>query len=787
MKKRAKYISGILSAAIAFNFAAPAVKVAMAAADNTIASLSETIKNGLQSYATEIDVRKFDMEVDITTGAGTERINEAVSYVRKMPELFCIDFSNTISIQAEYGPDGSIYISKIGVKYNNTPEEAAALLGEVNAKIDEIVAENIKPEMTELDKALVLHDYIVLNTVYDTKGEIPDRDSGASAYDILICGNGVCEGYAQAYNMLLDRVGISSIMVTSYAMNHAWNLVNIDNEWYHVDTTWDDPVPDSKGRVNHKYFLLSDNEIKTTTETRQYIHEKWDSRNIEATSTKYDKAFWGTVGTEICVRGDKWYYVSDAGEYSTYIESTGEVNTNVSIDDEKWLVWGQEGQWWTGKYVSLIISGDKVLYNTPTMIYQMNLDGSWKQPVKYINPYETNGYVYGMRLDGDKLYAVIKQKPEDEGEYFEVGDMQFEERVSVYNTVMETINSMNDGDSKSFNVDTETILPKEAINCMRGRNIQISLNLDGYSWGIRGNKITANEEETVDLNLEIEEDQGVIPKEMLASITGSHTNVVELNLQHDGPMGLTADINYKLGQQFSNNVAVLYSYNQEEAKMDKVDFMMVDANGNLEIDLDNAANYAVVLRSLAAPEDPVIGEEEKPPQAGPAPVETAPAVTEPAPAVTTTVTTTAETTPAVTTTAAETTTAVVTTPATTTASEEITAPVSASEEITGTLEVEKPAETTEAMTGKVEDPAEVTAPSETETPVPDSAKPLKGDVNGDGRVDITDLSLISLFNLKDIEFSENQIQLGDVTGDGFLNLADLATMKQFLTNVIRSF
>ena len=54
--------------------------------------------------------------------------------------------------------------------------------------------------------------------------------------------------------MLLDRVGISSIMVTSYDMNHAWNLVNIDNEWYHVDTTWDDPVGYS-GATRHTYFL----------------------------------------------------------------------------------------------------------------------------------------------------------------------------------------------------------------------------------------------------------------------------------------------------------------------------------------------------------------------------------------------------------------------------------------------------------------------------------------------------------------------------------------------------
>ena len=61
MKKGfAKFISGLLSAAFTFNFAAPSVFV-MASVDDTIASLSETIKIGLQNYETAIDISKFEM------------------------------------------------------------------------------------------------------------------------------------------------------------------------------------------------------------------------------------------------------------------------------------------------------------------------------------------------------------------------------------------------------------------------------------------------------------------------------------------------------------------------------------------------------------------------------------------------------------------------------------------------------------------------------------------------------------------------------------------------------
>ncbi|MBR6924662.1 MAG: hypothetical protein IKH50_09035, partial [Oscillospiraceae bacterium] len=410
MKKGfAKFISGLLSAAVTFNFAAPSVFV-MASVDDTIASLSETIKTGLQNYETAIDISKFEMAPD---QENISRISEVLGYVRKMPEMFCIGFEDHISIQPVYAADGSIILGQIKFTYTNTREEADALMEELGTKITEVIDETITPGMTELQKALNLHDYLVLNTVYDTEGTIADRDGGSSAYDILICGNGVCEGYAQAYNMLLDRVGISSIMVTSYDMNHAWNLVNIDNEWYHVDTTWDDPVPDAKGRVNHKYFLLSDDEIRTTNPDvgRNYIHDKWDSKGIEATSKKYDHAFWQPVGTEIFTRGDQWYYVSGEGEYSRYTESTGETDSFVSLCDENWYVWGQYSAYWSGKYISLIISGDKVFFNSPTQIYKMNLDGSEKEAFgNYINPYEVDGYVYGLRLVGDKIYAVIKQE-----------------------------------------------------------------------------------------------------------------------------------------------------------------------------------------------------------------------------------------------------------------------------------------------------------------------------------------------------------------------------------------
>ena len=107
-----------------------------------------------------------------------------------------------------------------------------------------------------------LHDYLVRTCSYNT--EIAEGNDALSpaytAYGALVEGSAVCQGYALAYKLLLSRAGIPAAFVVSYDMGHAWNMVKIDGSWYHVDTTWDDPIPDQgfSAEVLHNCFLRSD-------------------------------------------------------------------------------------------------------------------------------------------------------------------------------------------------------------------------------------------------------------------------------------------------------------------------------------------------------------------------------------------------------------------------------------------------------------------------------------------------------------------------------------------------
>lgn len=121
---------------------------------------------------------------------------------------------------------------------------------------------------TKIDKEKAVHDWIILHCEYDEKnynnGTIPW--SSYNPEGVFINGTAVCNGYALAFQLCMEILGIDSkIIVGTASYNyHAWNIVKMDDGcWYHVDVTWDDPVPDEEGRVNYRYFNITDSYMRS--------------------------------------------------------------------------------------------------------------------------------------------------------------------------------------------------------------------------------------------------------------------------------------------------------------------------------------------------------------------------------------------------------------------------------------------------------------------------------------------------------------------------------------------
>lgn len=110
----------------------------------------------------------------------------------------------------------------------------------VEKKIDSIISNIIKPEMTELEKEKAVVDWICDNVEYDYD------ENYYTEYDALFNGKTVCNGYSRLTSRMLDKAGIKNYIVVGKVNNswkpHAWNLVQIDGKWYILDTTYIDSV-----------------------------------------------------------------------------------------------------------------------------------------------------------------------------------------------------------------------------------------------------------------------------------------------------------------------------------------------------------------------------------------------------------------------------------------------------------------------------------------------------------------------------------------------------------------
>lgn len=263
-----------------------------------------------------------------------EKFREIYSkVVNDHPELFYVHkacglygYSNKIT---EMHPN---YYDGRTITYNGGETEITENLipeiAEFNAKVNEIVADVTKQNFTsKLEKALYIHDYLVVNCRYNWDVAFGNRDNAPkrvwTALGALIDGDAVCQGYTLAYKLLLNRVGVESVYVESNLINHIWNLVQMDNgNWYHVDATWDDPTPNGEGKCSHKNFLRSDQGILDTGHKKD---GKYDWKNQTESYKSTDDSYYS--GSYI-FHDIEWPVYRTNGKYYTLARVTVETTSS---------------------------------------------------------------------------------------------------------------------------------------------------------------------------------------------------------------------------------------------------------------------------------------------------------------------------------------------------------------------------------------------------------------------------------------------------------------------------
>ncbi|MGX8698925.1 MAG: S-layer homology domain-containing protein, partial [bacterium] len=276
----------------------------------------------------------------------------------------------------------------------------------------------VQPGMDDLAKALVLHDYLCQNVAYDDENYQNDTvpTQSYTAYGALVRGKAVCEGYARAYSLLLSRCGIPNRIVSSTTMYHTWNQIQLEGSWYHVDVTWDDPVPDTPGSARHTFFLLSDTGI-ADAERR---HENWTGGET-CSDTRYDSgAFWSATDAPIpFTDGNTCWTVAGEGSYKEarirLIRRdwrTGATSPAASAS-AYWPVWGGTNSYWLGYYSGLVQWDNRLLFNDTTHIFAYD---PAEESLETVYTYAGGeGHLYGLASYGEEVYYLLKRDPNREG------------------------------------------------------------------------------------------------------------------------------------------------------------------------------------------------------------------------------------------------------------------------------------------------------------------------------------------------------------------------------------
>ncbi|HEK9100485.1 peptidase [Bacillus pfraonensis] len=276
MKKQNKYITtvALCSTILVGGLQVPAVSYA---ATNSKVAVAQTDVKLLEGFRKELKkhVDNREENITITYKAKTKNGREVLDtlykeYTKIVDKDEYLKYNVAGTKYSIRGIPGN-YTFTLKITYRESKEQTQY----VKKQVKSIINSALKPGMDEHEKVKAIHDYVVKHVSYDTSYK------AYTAYEALVNRSAVCQGYTLLTYQLLQEAGIQSHIVTGKGNGqaHAWNLVKIENKWYHMDTTFDDPVPDKAGRVTYSYYNMSDEQLGKD-------HE-WDRSKYPKASTNY--------------------------------------------------------------------------------------------------------------------------------------------------------------------------------------------------------------------------------------------------------------------------------------------------------------------------------------------------------------------------------------------------------------------------------------------------------------------------------------------------------------------
>ncbi|MDR0904939.1 MAG: hypothetical protein LBN00_01980 [Oscillospiraceae bacterium] len=191
------------------------------------------------------------------------------------------DVTTKVRFEVEYNEEYKVLAVRENQNFNLlNPKEL-----QIYNAVEYIIENAITADMTDFEKELTIHDFIINNCAYDNENYLNHTvpEDSFTSYGVLIKHTAVCEGYAKTFRMFMEALGIPCDFVVGKGNSgdHGWNRVRLDGEYYNVDVTWDDPVSDSGDTLSYRYFNVTDSAFSVN-------HTPTAAYSTAAVATKYN-------------------------------------------------------------------------------------------------------------------------------------------------------------------------------------------------------------------------------------------------------------------------------------------------------------------------------------------------------------------------------------------------------------------------------------------------------------------------------------------------------------------
>lgn len=314
---------------------------------------SETFDEGCRP----LSLKNFEMLNDKEKKAYINvyrKIKEHPEYIR-IPDLTNKEFNNVFFAVKNDNPDilcfsdacnmvSFLNSSFLQMEYIHEVSVCNNMMNELNTFADTIIS-GISYEK-DFDKELYIHDYIISNCEYS------ESKNSSNAYGCLIEKKAICSGYSRAAMILLNKAGIETMVISGTGINadnekisHMWNVVWLNNEPYHLDVTWDDPLSETDDFISHLFFNLTDKQISADHVDLSFNVQSVDSNynyfeNQGLLFYSFDNNATDIIAEKLCenIKNGKNYIEIKFYNEKSYLSAIDGIINSKSTDDELYII-----------------------------------------------------------------------------------------------------------------------------------------------------------------------------------------------------------------------------------------------------------------------------------------------------------------------------------------------------------------------------------------------------------------------------------------------------------------